>query len=197
MKARTIAAFLVSLIVVVFVAQSAIAQGPWSQFDGVLADQVVATESITAPDVNVSDDLAVTDAITAASLVATGSVQSATANVTGNATVGGTLGVTGALAASTNLNIVPQSVITVTQSGVITPTGTVQLIQAAGTVTSGDIAAGTSGQLLILINIVAQAITIPDSGNQLLSAGIVLNQWDTLTLVFYGSKWIQLSTSNN
>lgn len=94
------------------------------------------------------------------------------------------------------MNLVPQSALTITNGGVITPTGALQLLTAAGPVTA-TIAAGSSGETVVLLNTAAQTITIEDTTGQLFSGNIALGQWDSATLVYYGTAWIQVAESDN
>jgi len=48
-----------------------------------------------------------------------------------------------------------------------------------------------------LVNTAAQDVLIQDTANQVLSADITLNQYDTLTLLFDGTRWLELARSNN
>jgi hypothetical protein len=96
-----------------------------------------------------------------------------------------------------DLRVTAQGAATVTQSGTITPTGTYQPITAAGAVSFSSIAGGTAGNLLVLINTSANAITITDTGTIMLSGNIALGQYDSLTLWNDGTNWIQIATTNN
>lgn len=93
--------------------------------------------------------------------------------------------------------IVPRTGVVVTMNGIITPTGTYQPLSSAGTVNTAQIAAGTAGDLLILVNTAATTIVISDTSPLILSGNISLGQYDTLTLRSDGTRWIQLTTSNN
>lgn len=119
-----------------------------------------------------------------------------TFTASGNSNVDGTLAVGGALALESDVNLVPQTPITVTNAGTFTVGGGVQLIQAAGAVTP-VLNSGSQGQKVTLLNISNQNITIADTTGQLLSAAAVLGQWDTLTLYYYGTNWIEVARSNN
>ena len=115
----------------------------------------------------------------------------------GSADIGGDLGVTGdsTLGGITNLTLATP--ITVSQDSIITATGTIQPIRSAAATSTASIFPGTAGDVLILENMVATAITFTDTGTLKLSANAVLNQYDTLTLFSDGVNWIELSTSNN
>lgn len=119
--------------------------------------------------------------------------------------LGSTVGTTPIISMDENQTVVlaadvrftSQTAITITQSGSLVPTGTYQPIQAGGAVSFSTITAGTAGDLLVLINISANAITITDTGVIMLSGNLALSQYDTVTLWSDGTNWIQLATSNN
>jgi len=117
-------------------------------------------------------------------------------NSDANATFGGTLAVTGDAALAAGLNLVPQTVISVTNGGVITPTGALQRLESAGNVTA-TLAAPSSGEMLVLFNSSNTTILIQDTTGQTLASDASLGQWDTLTLFGYGTSWVEVSRSNN
>lgn len=125
-------------------------------------------------------------------------------------TVGSTLAVTGAqtnaasitqsdgnLTVADKLIATGQTTATVAMNGTITPVGTTTLISAAGAVGTSSIAAGTNGQLLLLVNVGSNAITITDTGTLKLAGNVALGQFDTLQLVSDGFNWYQIGTANN
>ncbi len=127
------------------------------------------------------------------------SVQSgATTNFADLATFSGGLTVAGGnfttAAFTTNAK---QDAVTVTNGSTITPTGTYQPIQSAGAVGTSSIATKTAGTVLVLVNAVAQTITLTDTGTLMLTGNLALGQYDTVTLLSDGTNWIQLATSNN
>lgn len=188
MRPRTIASFLVALIVVVFVAQGAVAQAPVSQFDAILAKQLVATVSIDAPIIRASTSATVAGTLTTASLVSTSSNLGA-ASVTGLNNSG--------LTSTTRLSFAQGEQQTVVAGSTVSTTvGLVQLT-AASPLSVGNIYTGTEGQLLTIVNAGTNAITIPDSGLNRLTGAIVLGQYDTLTAIWYNGGWTQIATSNN
>lgn len=126
----------------------------------------------------------------------TGNLGSGPLAVTGNASVSGSLSVVGAAGFADDVNLVAQSAITVTNAATFTVGGGVQRIQASGSVTP-VLNPGTQGQMVTLLNITNQNITIADTSGQMLSANWVGGQWDTLTLYYYGTSWIELARSNN
>ena len=132
-----------------------------------------------------------------------------TATIAGNATVGGTLNVTGntatsgtmavngdKLAVAKTVAIAPQTAISVTNGGIITPTGTLQMLTSGGTVTA-TLATGNSGDMLTLVNTSNTSIVVVDTTGQLFSGNVALGQWDTASFVFYGTSWIQTGESDN
>lgn len=94
--------------------------------------------------------------------------------------------------------IEPQPVISATDGGVITPTGTYQLLESAGTVTPTIETAGiVTGTHLTLINTAATTITIVDTGTAKLAGEAALGQFDVLKLLFDGTNWIEEDRSDN
>lgn len=110
---------------------------------------------------------------------------------------GGAVTASGETILSTWGRFTAQTSITVTMNGYITPTGTYQPIAADGDVGTSNLAAGTAGQLLVLINTSDTTITITDTGTLKLSADAALTQHDALTLLSDGTNWIELSKSTN
>lgn len=133
--------------------------------DLTVGDDATVADTLTAADVTTSDDLTVGDDLTVAD----------DATVTGDLTLG------------------QQSVITLTQAGTLTPTGSYQQITAAGAVSFGSIVAGTAGDVLTLVNIGSNSITITDTGTLKLSGNAALGQYDTILLLSDGTNWIQIS----
>lgn len=128
-------------------------------------------------------------------------------NVAGNVTAGSALAVTGGASAATlsvsgdtalgaDLAIAPRTAISVTNGGIITPTGTLQMLESAGNVTA-TLASGSSGQLLTLINTSNTTILLLDTTGQIFSGNSSLAQWDNASFVFYGTSWIQTGESDN
>jgi hypothetical protein len=91
---------------------------------------------------------------------------------------------------------VPRTAISVTAGSLITPTGTYQRLSSAGTVTP-TMGTATAGDLVTLINTTATTINLADSGIAKLSAAWAGGQYDTLTLRFDGTNWLELSRSDN
>ena len=136
----------------------------WEMQSGATLDiQSGVTASIS--DLTVSDDLIVTD----------------------DASVGGDL------TASGDVRLAAQTAISVTNGATVTPTGVYQRIEAAGNVGTASIAAGTAGDLLILVNTANVTITFTDTGTLKLSGNAALGQYDTLMLLADGTNWIQVA----
>lgn len=124
-------------------------------------------------------------------------VVTGTSATTGNASFAGTLTVNGSdLVVSQMLAIAPRTAISLTNGGVITPTGTIQLLTSSANVTP-TLAAGGSGDVVTLINTANVSILIQDTTGQILSGDLTLGQWDTATFVFYGTSWVQIAESDN
>lgn len=180
MKARTVVSFVVALLVVMTVAVGATAQSPVSEFDTVLADRFIATDSITTP------SLTVAGGVTAVSS-SLGASSATSLSVTNDASIGARL----LLAKGSQQTVAANSVISSTSSFVdLTASGAV-------TVTGIYTPTALNGQVLTLVNAGTNAITIPDSGLQRQPAAVVLGQYDTVTYVSYLGVWTQVSTSNN
>ena len=72
------------------------------------------------------------------------------------------------------------------------------MIAAAGEVTPTISASGfTAGDVLVLRNSTAQTINLADGGNFKLSAAYAMTVDDTLTLVWDGTDWVEVSRSAN
>ena len=90
----------------------------------------------------------------------------------------------------------PQTIITGTAG--ITPTTSLHQLTSAGTVANTMSVTGfTAGQVVILVNVGSNTITITDTGTTMLSANIALGQYDTLMVYFDGTNWVQISTADN
>jgi hypothetical protein len=116
-----------------------------------------------------------------------------------NLVVRGTSTLGGNAVVGTWQSLTPQTSITVTQDGAITPTGTYQPVAAAAAVSTGAIAAGTAGRLLVLVGsddtntvTISRTTTIKLGG-----ATRALGAQDTLTLLSDGTNWIELGFVNN
>ena len=149
-------------------------------------------EWITAKRLTVATRADVGETLTAGSLAVAGTI-----NGTGNAAFDGTVIVNGSdLVVASTLAIAPQTAISLTNGGVITPTGTIQELTSASNVTV-TLASPNSGDTLVLLNVANVSILIQDTTGQVLATDATLGQWDTLTLVGRGTSWIELARSNN
>lgn len=116
--------------------------------------------------------------------------------VTGNADVTGNVEVVDHLLTQEHFYMIPPAVVTVTDGGIITPTGAVVELTAAGAV-GAELAAASDGQFLILINTVAQTITISETTGARIAGDFAMGQYDTLTLIGQGVSWHEVARSNN
>jgi hypothetical protein len=103
------------------------------------------------------------------------------------------------LSIDTFLTTVPQDALTLTMNGYLTPTGTLQLITAAGavSVSGANIADGDEGDLLILLNSGSNTVTITETTGLISAGNIALGASDSATLVYRGTSWYQIGASNN
>lgn len=100
----------------------------------------------------------------------------------------------GAVISLTELSFPKQTAFTVGTDGVITPTGTYQPITAAAARGVGSIVqAGSAGDLLILVNVGANTITLTDTGTLKLSGNAALGQLDTIILMSDSDNWLQIA----
>ena len=178
---KIFAALLIAALLVGVLAVSVNAQTFYQKFENIWAKTLTTTGNATVGGAlsvvgngSVGGTLATTGASTAASYTATGKVQA------------------GTFIASTVANT-----ITVTADGTITPTGSLQPITAAGAVGTSNLVVLPNGTVLMLVNVGSNAITITDTGTNVLSGNIALGTGDTLTLQSNGVNWYQLATSNN
>jgi hypothetical protein len=92
----------------------------------------------------------------------------------------------------------PAAPLTVTDGAVFTPTGSYQPLGAAAPVTpTVYTATAVAGSVLLLVNTGANAITIQDTATQALAGDFSMGQYDTLLLIFDGTRWIERARSNN
>ena len=149
-------------------------------------------DAVTAADLTASDDLVVgDDADIAGSLTVTGSVA-----MLGNLDVTGNVEAVDHLLTQAEFYMIPPAAVTVTDGGIITPTGAVVELTAAGAVGSSLAAAG-DGQFLILINTVNQTITISETSTARMAGDFAMGQYDTITLIGQGVTWHEVARSNN
>ena len=93
--------------------------------------------------------------------------------------------------------IEPQPAISVTQDMTITGTGTFTLLESAADVSTGAVAAGGPGQLLIFLVTTPHTITISDTGNIHSSGDTVLSEDDTATFISDGTAWMEIGQATN
>jgi len=138
--------------------------------------------SVFRGDVYAQDDLTVTDQLV----------------VGGDITLADDLTVTDLFAAG-KIRSTRGTTQTLTADATITDTWSYLPVTAAGAIGTSGIASTTSvaGDILIVTNVGTNAIVITDTGNTVLSGNITLGQFDTLSLVFDGQRWVQLATTNN
>lgn len=94
------------------------------------------------------------------------------------------------------INTIPAAV-AVTDDSTITPAGSVIVLSAAGNAGTGSIAAGVSGQVLIIIGPAANTVTISDTGTLKLGGDRALSANDTLSLINDGTNWNEIGFVNN
>ena len=128
-------------------------------------------------DITVGDDLTVTDDTTFTDRTAH----------TGDATF------------AADVNYTPQVTLTLTMNGWLTPTGAVQLVSSAGNVSisGGRIAPGSQGQLLTLVNVGSNTVTLTETTGLISAGNIALGPLDTATFVYRLVNWYQTAASNN
>jgi hypothetical protein len=136
---------------------------------------------VLSGDLTVGDDVVITDGITSADITA-----SDDATVGDDLTVGDTI--SGTWTARSE-----ESVLTIGESGTITPTGTYQRISSASNVGTSSIAGPTEGRMLILLNVGSNTITLTDTGTLKLSGNAALGAGDAVVLLADGTNWNQIS----
>jgi len=90
-----------------------------------------------------------------------------------------------------------QTAISVTDGGVITPTGSYQQLESGGAVTATLAACGTVGRIYVFVNTVAQTIIISDTGNTIMSGNTTLGQYDALAMLCDGTRLIQIAPESD
>jgi hypothetical protein len=126
-----------------------------------------------------------------------GTLSAGTLAVSGATTVNGDIATGGDMQTAGFIRAAANTAISVTQGMTITPTGSFHALTAAGNVSTGAIAAGSPGDILMLFVEDNVTITISDTGTLKLSGNLALGQYDSVTLLSDGTNWIQLATSNN
>lgn len=110
----------------------------------------------------------------------------------------GTLSVTG-VSTVTNEVWRTSTTATITNNATLTPAGTFQPITAAAAVgTSGaNITVGSTGTVLVLLNVGSNTITFTETGTLVSAGNIALGANDSATLISNGTNWYQVGASNN
>lgn len=116
----------------------------------------------------------------------------------------GSIGAAGLVLADGSLTVpdwarfTPQTAISVTNGAVFTPTGSYQPLTSFGNVTPTLSAAGfTAGSLLLLVNTTNTSILLPEAGNLIMAGNVTLGQYDTITFLYDGTRWIERARVNN
>ena len=166
---------------------------------GTLAIEAGGTLGLSGYTTSTLDSLTVTGTgrIDGATTIGGALTVTGTSNLVGNTSVAGTFAANGSkLAVAKTLNTVLQSALTLTDGGIITPTGTFQEVTAAADVTV-TLAPGASGDILIILNSANKTVTIADAGTTYLASAAALGQHDTLTLIATTGAWYEIARSNN
>lgn len=122
-----------------------------------------------------------------------------TLDVGGAATLDSTLSVAGALTLADDLNLTAQSAATVTNGGDVTPSGAYVPLTAAGNVGTSSIVttSAVAGDIVFFVNTANVTITFTDTGALKLSGNAALGQYDSLTVIFDGTNWVELAQADN
>jgi hypothetical protein len=100
------------------------------------------------------------------------------------------------LSQSTTLDLNATTAITVTNGGAFAPTGVIQPIIAAGTVTP-TITIPSAGNMVCLYNSGSNTINIADTGNQVLTAAWAAGQYDWLCGWSDGTRFMEFARADN
>jgi YVTN family beta-propeller protein len=104
----------------------------------------------------------------------------------------------GATTHFSGLGAVPQDTQTIANNGTINVSGGTYIpLTASSAVGTSNITGCTKGQLVYLVNVGSNTITITDTGTLKLASNVALGQYDTLLLWCDGTNYIQVATSNN
>ena len=128
-----------------------------------------------------------------------------TSTLTGNVTTGADVSVGDDLAVvddttfTGNIIGAPATVQVIAQDTVINADNSYQPISSTAATSTANIVTDTStaGQWITLVNVGSQTITLTDTGTLKLSANLALGASDSVRLIFDGTNWVQVSTSNN
>lgn len=168
---RMAASFALVAILLVTLVAPVWGQSPITRMRNVAITILTVTAGLTTDDLTVTDDAVVTDDL----------------SVVDDATL------------ASDLTFTPQAALTLTMNGYLTPTGTLQLVTAAGavSVSGANIAPGTAGDMVILLNTGANTITFTETTGLISAGNIALGTLDSATLVYRGTSWYQIGASNN
>ncbi len=118
--------------------------------------------------------------------------------VEGDATINSDLTVGDNATVGNFLYLTAGTAISLTNGGIVTATNTYQPIDAAPSSTvTVTVAAGSSGQLLRLINRGTGTIVVADASTMVLASTYSMGQYDSLLLMSDGTNWIEMGRSNN
>jgi cytoskeletal protein CcmA (bactofilin family) len=114
-------------------------------------------------------------------------------------TAGGVTTSNGDVTVADDFIVTGQTIISVTASSVITPTGSYQPIEAAGNVTATLAGTGfTTGTMLTLVNTDNVTIRVQEGSTaKMTGTETDLGQYDSLLLWFNGTYWIELAAADN
>lgn len=87
--------------------------------------------------------------------------------------------------------------VAVTQDSTIPATSSVIQLSAAASASTSSIAAGASGQILIIVGPASNTVTFTDTGTLKLGGDRALSANDTLTLVSDGTNWNEVAFVDN
>lgn len=116
---------------------------------------------------------------------------------TDDATIGDDLAVTDDATIASDLTLTPGTAETIGYGEQIDPVGSYHQITAAAARGTSAVAAGTAGDVLTLINVGSNTITLTDTGTLKLSGNAALGQYDSLVLLSDGTNWVQLAKTDN
>lgn len=90
-----------------------------------------------------------------------------------------------------------QTAISVTNGGVVTPTGSYQPLESGGAVTATLSSGCTAGQQVTFINTVNQSIIISETATSALSGNATLGQYDAMKVLCDGTRWVQIAPESD
>jgi hypothetical protein len=177
-----------ALLLVVLLAVGVNAQTFYTSLDDVWMNSLIVNKTATIGGAtSIAGALSVTGAFNATGNSSTNGTFSATSNMsTGGKMTAGTFYV------ATN-----QGNATITEGLTFTPTGTMQGLTAAGSVSTGWMTVLGAGTQVTLINFGSNTITLTETAQLVTSGNIALGQYDNASFISDGSRWILLSTTNN